>query len=314
MIKNILTIIFLSIQIVLFGQEFQGNRNDDYHFKLKQIERDNTPRFAYNLAPHENTLVVANSKAEVNGHSQDGNASIYAFDSILGEWVFDQKIEPWGYLDSGGEFGTRLAMNSTHIACGAYRGNDTLNASKYVIVYVFEEIDSEWIPKQKLFSTHNDNFRFGRAISMSDSLLAIEGGNHLEVFDLNETSGLLEIQLILLLTSVSESIEVSNNQLIFTQGDILFIYEKENANWNKVQSIRLADQIDSYGTYTALHGDYLAVSLVSTGEKGTVQIFSKNNNEGTWSLFDELDEIAGFKSTDYGRFLDIDNDYLVFGN
>lgn len=308
--KFIYTIIALVWTVVsLQAQIFNGNTNNGEHFKYNQTISigSNSDRFGYQLDENDGLLISGNSYATVNGNLKDGNANIYQFDTLSNEWELKQQLIPWGYTNSGGEFGTAVGLNDDYAFVGAFRGYDTLDIRIYGIVYIFKNENGTFVPHQRILGNIDNNARLGRKIEVSDSTVALFSGDSMNIYGLNEETGFWEKEY-----GTSEflsSVEVDNDQFFAAKGDSLFVFEKQSNEWTIKQSVLIKPAGVETPFYSVRYSDnHLAVALtVDHDSLGTIYIYEKDAQDN-WSLFTEIVD----QNIYYGLQIDLDEDYLVF--
>lgn len=295
--------------VSMHAQIFKGNTNNGEHFKHNQIISigANSDRFGYKLDENDGLLISGNPYSTVNGNLEDGKANIYEFDTLSKEWEFKQQLIPWGYIDSGGEFGAAVGMNNDYAFVGALRGNDTLDPQIYGIVYVFKNENGTFVPHQRILGNIDNNTRLGRKLEVSDSTVALISADSMNIYGLNEQSGFWEKEYGT--SDITISVEVDDDQFFGAIGDSLVVFEKQNSEWVRKQSILIKSSETTSTFYSVKYSNnHLAVArAINHDLLGSIFIYEKDD-QNTWSLFTEI----GDQNIYYGLKIDLDEDYLVY--
>ena len=308
-------IVMLGSVTFLKAQKYKGETNGGMHFKYKQTfiaGAEEKQRFGYALDERNGVLISGNPKATVNGFSEDGNANIYEFNIDSQEWELKQKLIPWGYIDSGGEFGIAVGINDDFAFVGALRGNDEIDSKIYGMVYIFKKKNGNWEPHQRLLGNIDTNSSLGRKIKISDSTAVIMSNDSLNVYGLNNQTGFWEKEYAS--SKLPKEIEVDDNQFFTAVNDSLFFYEKVNNKWKVSQSMKTnMPEMQNSSVSMKYSNNHLALGISKTGLKGAVSIYEREA-KGIWSKFSTIDDISTFKGFSYGLELDLDDEYLVFNS
>ncbi len=220
-------------------------------------------RFGFSMAVDGDIAAIAAPEASVDGKSKAGRVELFRY--IDGNWVRTQTLtEPAPTRDN--QFGYHIALDGDTLAISAFgydgkRGNSGR-------VYLYESTGTGWKLESTLQApTPRSRERFGYNVALS--------GDTLAVATLRGRDGA-------------------------PSGGDVFIFQRDDDDWEHQQSIEIPGSSDRFGQSIALDGDLLAIGSFANDDECRRYI----NDTGTVTLYrrddDEWEKITDLKADNAG--------------
>lgn len=157
-----------------------------YELQAKLMAHDGQPEDDFGVEVHisedAKTIVVGASKddhSEGYAHRDAGSAYVFTKDDKTAQWTEVAKLKPEGATTYKDYFGFSVQISKDTIVVGAmYDDDGSFNAGS---LYVFKEVDNEWIQQHKLLPDEigsGDTFGFSIAIDGSTVVVSAHGDDH----------------------------------------------------------------------------------------------------------------------------------------
>ncbi|PHS14845.1 MAG: hypothetical protein COA78_05540 [Blastopirellula sp.] len=225
-------------------------------------------------------VAISGDTAFVGTYVDGGQGSVYVFDKIGNQWVFQQEL-----LGSDGSrndvFSLSMALDGDTALIGA-RGYDDENYTDIGAVYVFTRSNGVWSEQQIITADNPIQYgRFGDTVAL-DGEYAVIG--------------------------VPDSGFAGS----------AYIYKQENGVWVEKQILQSVDGIDGdeFGTSVAISNTTVVIGARfddhnNIDRAGSAYVFNEQN--GVWNQSQKLIALNPEDNVHFGEFLAIDNDTIVLG-
>ena len=222
-------------------------------------------------------------------------------------------------------FGNDVDRDGDVLVVGA-SGGRTTNGN----VFVYRKVNADWVLEQTLSPTTNEEFfLFGRECAIDGNTIIVGAPGLLEhrgsVF-VYEYDGSQWIQTQILQAPTQDvtdcfgwDVDIDNNTVVisdtkYASGNcMVYVFEKENGNFEYDQGLTLSWQTWNFGYRVVLKGDMLAISDIYYGgsDQGKVFIYNRDGSD-VWTRIQQIAEpYAGTYDKLFGRSIDFNDDFLV---
>ena len=316
--------------------------------KIAASDRVNTDYFGREVAINGDYAIIGSPFKDDDKIGKNTGA-VYIFKSESDEWVEMQKLVASDRaIDDN--FGISVALKGDYAFVGAWQEDEDANTANTLSnagsVYVFKNLDSNWVEVQKLVASDRAaGDYFGVSIALNDSFAIIGayredhdalGENTLTesgsayVFE-NVDGNWIEVQKLVASDRGKEdwfgvNISISNeyviisayqededeggaNTLDFAGSAYVFKY----ANGTFTQEAKLVasdrDESDYFGSQVSISGDYALIGQNNWSDPQYVYVF--NNIDDHWTEVQKLG--ASDNGKFFGRTLYLEDDYAIIG-
>ncbi len=278
--------------------------------------------FARDLAVGDNIMVVG-------GKPTDTTGSIFVFERVGSEWVFQTELMPSSVVRHAG-FGFDIAVGMGTIVVGAY--SDDGVAYNSGAAFVFEKVDGAWIETKKFVGSDTSyGDYFGEDIAIDGNTLVIgawgdddkgsayvyhhDGNEWVEEAKLAPPSSAGWSEFGRNLDVYEDTIVVGAHREDDFTGAV-YIYQREAGGW--VEQARLTPpstvgESQAFGSGVSVHDRALAVAAPSINRgnrSGSVQLYA-NTDAGGWQLRARLTDSHPFTKKFFGFEVQLDTEALA---
>ncbi len=293
--------------------------------KLTPSEAGRRDRFGYNIALHNQLLVVS---AQLSDLDDLDEGAAYVFEYNGTSWNEQAKLIA-GDPDRDDEFGRSVAISDGTIAIGAWQDDEGANNAG--AVYLFEREDGEFKQVDKLIAEDaSENALFGNAIALDGDRLAVgashEGAEELGAVYIFER-GVSGWEQTDKLRPAGLSGEAHIGEAVALDGDLLavaapvsegggsaYLFEYSGASWSQIASLERPTSLpveDRYGYDIAVNSNTVAVGIQRNGlQPGLAYVYRRAND---WALDAALTGPNEVYQDQFGSVVTLSDDTFMLG-